>query len=74
MKMTLKQTELVGLTMQLELKTKEYKILCDKLEQFKEQGIDPNSEELIVLRQDFIKNNKEITEIKNRLKRLQENE
>lgn len=72
--MTLKQTELVGLTMQLELKTKEYKILCDKLEQFKEQGIDPNSEELIVLRQDFIKNNKEITEIKNRLKRLQENE
>lgn len=74
MKMTLKQTELVGLTMQLELKTKEYKILCDKLEQFKEQGIDPNSEELIVLRQDFIKNNKEITEIKNKLKRLQENE
>lgn len=74
MKMTLKQTELVGLTMQLELKTKEYKILCDKLEQFKEQGIDPNSKELIVLRQDFIKNNKEITEIKNRLKRLQENE
>lgn len=72
--MTLKQTELVGLTMQLELKTKEYKILCDKLEQFKEQGIDPNSKELIVLRQDFIKNNKEITEIKNRLKRLQENE
>lgn len=74
MKMTLNQTKLVELTMQLELKTKEYKILCDKLEKLKEQGIDPNSKDLIELRRDFIKNNQEIADIKNQLKELQENE
>ena len=30
--MTLEQTELVGLTMKLDLKAKEFNILCDKLE------------------------------------------
>lgn len=74
MKMTLKQTKLVGLTMQLELKTKEYKMLCDKLEKLKEQGIDLNSKDLIELRRDFIKNNQEIENIKNQLKELQDNE
>lgn len=72
--MTLKQTKLVGLTMQLELKTKEYKILCERLEKFKAQGVDPNSKDLIDLRQEFIKNNQEIVEINNQLKELQENE
>lgn len=60
--------------MQLELKTKEYKMLCDKLEKLKEQGIDLNSKDLIELRRDFIKNNQEIENIKNQLKELQDNE
>ena len=73
MKMNLEQTKLVGLTMQLELKTKEYKKLCKKLDELKQQGIDPNAKELISLREEFIKNNKEITEINKKLKELQEN-
>ena len=32
--MTLEQTKLVGLTMELELKTREYKMLCDELEKW----------------------------------------
>lgn len=73
MKMTLDQTKLVGITMELELKTREYKMLCDKLENYKQQGIDPNAKELITLREEFIKNNKEITEINEQLKMLQAN-
>ena len=73
MKMTLEQTKLVGLTMELELKTREYKMLCDKLENYKQQSIDPNAKELIALREEFIKNNKEITEINEQLKKLQAN-
>ena len=34
--MNLSQTKLVGLTMELDLKTREYKKLCDKLDELKE--------------------------------------
>lgn len=73
MKMNLEQTKLVGLTMQLELKTMEYKKLCEKLEYLKQQDIDPNAHELISLRKKFLQNNKEITEINEQLKKFQEN-
>lgn len=72
MKMTLEQTKLVGLTMELELKTREYKKLCEKLDNLKQRGIDPNAKELIALREEFIKNNKEIIEINEQLKKLQD--
>lgn len=73
MKMTLEQTKLVGLTMELELKTMEYKKLCERLEKYKQQGIEPNAQELVDLREEFLNNNKEITEINKKLKELQEN-
>ena len=37
--MNLSQTKLVGLTMELDLKTREYKKLCGKLDELKEQYI-----------------------------------
>lgn len=37
--MNLSQTKLVGLTMELDLKTREYKKLCDKLEKLKQGNI-----------------------------------
>ena len=70
MKMNLEQTKLIGLTMELELKTKEYHMLCDELEMLKNQNIDPNDERLIPLKDKFLKNQKEIIEITEQLKKL----
>ena len=41
--MNLNQTKLVGLTMELDLKAREYKKLCNKLEQLKQSDINPVS-------------------------------
>lgn len=72
MKLTLNQTKLAGLTMQLDLKTREYKKLCEDLESMKELNIDPNSQEYVFLRKEFQRNLDEITSIKNQLKELEE--
>ncbi len=68
--MNLSQTKLVGLTMELDLKTREYKKLCDKLEQLKKSGINPNDEKLLVLNGLFQKNYNEIVEINRQIKEL----
>lgn len=73
MKMTLDQTRLVGLTMQLDLKTREFKMLCEELDSLKGQGLDPNAEEFAELEKKFVENNKEIKEINRQLKELKEN-
>lgn len=70
MKMTLKQTKLVGLTMQLDLKAQEYDKLCEELEELKKQNLDPNDEKYVILKQKFEKNSKEIKEIKKELEKL----
>lgn len=70
--MNLIQTKLVGLTMELDLKTREYKKLCDKLEQFKESNINPNDEKLLELKQLFQKNHDEIAQINKQIKELKE--
>ena len=36
MKLNLAQTKLVGLTMKLDLKTREYQMLCEELDKYKE--------------------------------------
>jgi len=61
--MNLAQTKLVGLAMELDLKAREYKMLCDKFEKLRESNIDPNDERLLVLEELFNKNHKEIVEI-----------
>ena len=71
MKMNLKQTKLVGLTMELELKTRDYKMLCEKLEQLKKDNIDANDSRLVTLRDEFFKNHNEIVEINRQIKEIE---
>jgi len=72
--MNLSQTKLAGLTMELDLKTREYKKLCDKLEKLKQGNINPNDEKLLELKKLFQKNHDEIVEINKQLRRLKEDE
>ena len=72
--MNLSQTKLTGLTMELDLKTREYKKLCDKLEQLKQSDINPNDEKLLELKQLFQENHDEIVEINRKIKELKETE
>lgn len=72
--MNLSQTKLAGLTMELDLKTREYKKLCDKLEQLKQSDINPNDEKLLELKELFQKNYVEIVEINRQIKELKETE
>ena len=70
--MNLSQTKLVGLTMELDLKTREYKKLCDKLEQLKQGNITPNDESLLELKRLFQEKHDEILEINRQIKELKE--
>ena len=72
--MNLSQTKLVGLTMELDLKTREYKKLCDKLDKLKENKIDPNDERLLVVKELFQKNNDDIVKINTQIKEIKETE
>ena len=72
--MNLTQTKLVGLTMELDLKTREYKKLCDKLEYLKQSNIKANDEKLLELRLLFQKNHDEIVKINRKIKELKETE
>lgn len=71
MKLNLIQTKFVGLTMKLDLKAREYKNLCDKLERYKKEKINENDKKLYELLEEFQKNHEEIAEIKKQLKELE---
>ena len=72
--MNLSQTKLVGLTMELDLKAREYKKLCDELDELKEKEIDPNDERLLVFKELFQKNHDDIVKINTQLRELKETE
>jgi len=72
--MNLSQTKLVGLTMELDLKAREYKKLCDKFEYLKQINIDFNDEKLLKLKQLFQRNHDEIVEINKKINELKEKE
>lgn len=72
MKMTLEQTKLVGLTMQLELKTKEYQLLCEEFENLKKQNIGHDDILYVELAQKFLDNQTEIKKIVKKLKAIKE--
>lgn len=72
--MNLSQTKLVGLTMELDLKAREYKQLCDKLEKLKEMNINSNDKKLLELKELFQKNHDEIVEINKQISELKEKE
>ena len=70
--MNLYQTKLVGLKMELDLKTMEYKKLCNKLEELKKYNVNPNDKRLLKVKDLFQKNHDEIVEIKKQLRELKE--
>lgn len=72
--MNLNQTKLVGLTMELDLKAREHKKLCNRLEKIKHNYIDMNSESLIQLEKLFKENYDEIIRIKEQIKKLKREE
>lgn len=72
--MNLNQTKFVGLTMELQLKTQEYKKICNKLEELKKNNINPNDEKLVELRNIFQKNHDEIVNINKQIKELKESQ
>ena len=68
--MNLSQTKLVGLTMELDLKAREYKSLCDKLDKLKENKVDANDDRLLVVEELFQKNYDDIVKINTQIKEL----
>lgn len=70
--MTLSQTKLVGLTMELDLKVREYNMLCKDLEIVKMKKIDPNDVTLLPLKDKFQKNHDEIVDINRQISELKE--
>ena len=66
--MNINQTKLIGLTMELDLKAREYKILCDELDKLKEKNINPNDERLFVVKELFLQNYNDIAEINRQIK------
>lgn len=72
MKMNLTQTKIIGLTMQLDLKARQYNKLCDELEKLKANNIDANDPVLFELKEKFIKNNDEIVKINRQLEKLKQ--
>jgi len=71
--MNLTQTKLVGLTMRLDLKSREYKKLCNELEILKRNNINPNDEKLLKLKQLFQENHDEIVKINKKIEELKGN-
>ena len=70
MKLDIEETKLVGLTMKLDLKAKEYTMLCNKIEKYENENLDENDEKFHELLIQFQKNNDEIEEIKKQLMEL----
>ena len=60
----------IRIIIELDLKTREYKFLCEKLEQVKKKKIDPNDERLLWLKELFLINHDEIVEINKKLEQL----
>ena len=70
MKLDIEETKLVGLIMKLDLKAKEYTMLCNKLEKYENENLDENDEKFHELLIQFQKNNDEIEKIKKKLMEL----
>lgn len=68
--MNLSQTKLVGLTMELDLKAREYKKLCIDLENLKKEKLDPNDERLYALEKMFKENHDDIVRITTQLNEI----
>lgn len=72
--MNVSQTKLVGLTMELDFKAREYKKICDELDRLKEKKIDPNDERLLEVKELFQQNHDDIVKINAQIKEIKETE
>ncbi len=68
--MNVTQTTLGDLTKKLELKAKEYEILCNKLSKLKEKNIAPNDERLLVVKELFQNNHDDISRINAKIREI----
>ena len=59
-----------GLEKELDLKTKEFRTLCDKLEELKKLKVDPNDKRLLKVLDLFKEKQNEINEVKRQLEEL----
>ena len=64
----MRDEEYVYLINLLNLRAKEYKKLCEKLDKLNKAKLDPNSEEYLKLERAFEKNQKQIAIIKEKIK------
>ena len=69
--MTLSQTKLVGLTMELESKAKEYKLLCKEFDELKKRKDEIENDVFVDLKNRFLQNQAEIQNILKQLKDIQ---
>ena len=72
--MNVSQTKLVGLTMELDFKAREYKKICDELDRLKQKKIDPNDERLLEVKELFQQNHDDIVKINAQIKEIKETE
>lgn len=70
MELSQEQKTFMELTLMLEKKTKEFKSLCKKLEKIENSKAQIKENELLSLKQEFEKNNKEIKVLKEQLSKL----
>ena len=68
------QTKFADLTIELDLKKKEYKKLCDKLDELKARKIDPNDDRLLDVKELFQKNHDDIVKINKQIREIKEKE
>lgn len=65
-----KRTKILGLTMKLDLRLKQYEKLCKEFENLKENNVKQTDEDFIILRNLFLENQKEIKNINDQLEIL----
>ena len=70
MKINKQQSKLVELTLKIDLKSREYSMLCKELETLKSQNLDPNCEEYQKLLTKFEENSNQLLDLKNQLAEL----
>lgn len=68
------QTKFADLTIELDLKKREYEKLCDKLDELKARKIDPNDDRLLAVKELFQKNHDDIVKINKQIREIKEKE
>lgn len=70
MKLSSLEDSFLKLTMLLELRVKEYQKLCQCFETFEKEGVEEDSEQFKLLLKKFIKNQQQISSLKQKLSKL----